>query len=387
MPLNHAASVRVVTAAEIDQHPAWHDCLAGQRMDRRFFEVIQATLTDGFEYHYFIVEDDAGGVVAIQPFFVVDQDLLAGTGRAVERLTLLVRRVFRRFMFARTLMVGCTAGEAHFDCATPQRAAWIVDALHGAIAKHASRIGASLIVFKEFPAQYRPSMTTLTNDGYTRVPSLPMTRLSLNYASFDEFLAKGLSKNGRHNVRRKLKAARSAPPLEMSVVEDASQWADEIYPLYLQVYERSTMQFQRLTKDCLAALGQRMPDKTRFFIWRQFGRVVAFGLCLVHADALYDEYVGMDYSVALDQHLYFLTLYAILAWAIEHGYRWYYSPSQGYDPKLHLGCELVPLDLYVTHRSRVVNFFLRRILPHLEPTHSEPALKKFRNYDALWSDA
>ena len=387
MASNHAASVRVVSAAEIDRHPAWRDCLAGQRMDRRFFEVIHQTLTEGFEYHYFVLEDDAGAVAAIQPFFVLDQDLLAGTGRAIGRVVSLVRRVLPRFMFARTLMVGCSAGEAHFDCATPQHAAWIVTSLHRAIAEHAKRVGASLIVFKEFPAQYRPSMTTLTNDGYTRVPSLPMTRLSLDYASFDEFLAKGLSKSARRNVRRKIKAARNAPPLVMSVVEDATQWADEIYPLYLQVYDRSKMQFQRLTKDCLRVLGQRMPDKTRFFIWRQLGRVVAFGLCLAHGNALYDEYVGMDYSVALDQHLYFLTLYGILGWAIEHGYKWYYSPSQGYDPKLHLGCELVPLDLYVTHRSRVINFFLRRILPHLEPTRSEPALKRFRNYHALWSDA
>jgi hypothetical protein len=42
-----------------------------------------------------------------------------------------------------------------------------------------------------------------------------------------------------------------------------------------------------------------MPDKTRFFVWRQNGRIAAFNLCLVHRQTLYDLGVGFDYSVAL----------------------------------------------------------------------------------------
>ena len=74
-------------------------------------------------------------------------------------------------------------------------------------------------------------------------------------------------------------------------------------------------------------------------------------------------------------------------WAIKQGYAWYCSSSLGYDPKLHLGCELFPLDLYVMHTSRPLNFLLRRLLPLLEPTHGDKTLRRFRNYDALWEDA
>jgi Uncharacterized protein conserved in bacteria len=42
-----------------------------------------------------------------------------------------------------------------------------------------------------------------------------------------------------------------------------------------------------------------MSDRARFFIWRQNGKIVAFSFCLVCGDAIYDECIGLDYSVAL----------------------------------------------------------------------------------------
>jgi predicted N-acyltransferase len=244
-----------------------------------------------------------------------------------------------------------------------------------------------LIAFKELPVQYRAAMRPLLRAGFTRVPSFPMTRLNIRYASFDEFLAKGLSKRARRDYRRKFKAAETAPPLEMSVVTDITPCVDEAYPLYLAVFERSKLHFEKLTKPFFCRLGAEMPDVVRFFIWRQQGKMVAFSLCMLEGDTLYDEYLGLDYSVALDLHLYFLTLRDTLTWAIERGFTWYYSSSLGYDPKLHLGCELVPLDLYVTHSSKPVNFVLRRVLPLLEPTHGDTTLRRFRNFHALRDNA
>ena len=68
-----------------------------------------------------------------------------------------------------------------------------------------------------------------------------------------------------------------------------------------------------------------MPDKARFFIWRQNGRAIAFSVCMVAGDAVYDECLGLDYSVALDLHLYFYTFRDIVSWAMARGYKWYVS--------------------------------------------------------------
>jgi predicted N-acyltransferase len=379
--------VRVVGREALADHPAWRRCLVDQRKDWRFYEVLEETLDHDHDYRYAVVEAADGQVLCVQPRYVLDQDMLEGSGAVVRRAAAALRRVVPRLLMARTVMVGCAAGEGHLDVAASEAAGRVVAALREGVAEYARRIGARLVVFKEFSASYRRRLEALTAGGYARVPSMPMTRLNIDYGSFDELLARAMSKSARKDLRRKLRGADKAPPLELSVTSDVTEIADEVYPLYLQVYDRSRLRFEKLTRDYFCQLGSRMPDRTRFFVWRQLGQVVAFGLCLVHGDAIYDEYIGLDYRVALDLHLYFVTLAGVLAWAIANGYKWYYSTSQGYGPKRHLGCELVPLDLYVRHTSRPVNFVLRRILPWLEPTRGEPVLREFPNYKALWGDA
>ena len=91
----------------------------------------------------------------------------------------------------------------------------------------------------------------------------------------------------------------------MSVTRDIAPVVDEVYPLYLQVYERSPLHFEKLTKAHLCELGRVMPDKVRFFVWRQSGKPVAFSVSMVHGDTIYNEYLGLDYAVALNLHLYF----------------------------------------------------------------------------------
>ena len=197
-------------------------------------------------------------------------------------------------------------------------------------------------------------------------------------------MSTALSKATRKDLRRKFRDAEASDPIELQVVTDVTPYVDEVYPLYLNVYGRSPLQFEKLTKDYMCRVGREMPDKTRFFIWRQEGRAIAFSLCMLHGDSIYDEYLGLDYDVALKLHLYFYTLRDIVEWAMKQGIKWYCSSALNYDPKRRLKCELMPLDLYVTHTSPLANFVLRRVLPWLEPTRNDKTLREFPNYDALW---
>jgi predicted N-acyltransferase len=94
-----------------------------------------------------------------------------------------------------------------------------------------------------------------------RVPSLPMRRLGIDYPSFDEYLKRALSRKARQDVRVKLRAAAKAEPIELAVVCDFAPFIDEAYPLYLQLYEGSTMRFERLTREFFCELGRRMPAR------------------------------------------------------------------------------------------------------------------------------
>jgi len=374
--------IEVISGSELDRYPEWKTVFAGAYKDHRYYEIIEQTLDCGFEHYYVVVRGTDGNVRAVQPVFFVRQNLVEGLRGRFRGLIELIRKKFPRFLTMRILMVGCAAGEGHLGAGSDEDKSKLSEALHCVLGNIARANKASLIVLKDFPSDYRQTLQGFSGNGYTRIPSMPLTRLELNYADFDDYLA-SLGKATRKNLRRKFRDAERSGKIDLEIVNDISPYVDEIYPLYLQVHQRSAMKFETLTKDYFYRLSREMPDRTRFFIWRQTGKIIAFSLCFVHGDTIYDEYLGMDYPIALDLHLYFYTLRDIISWALEQRLRFYCSTPLNYDPKLHLKCHLVPLDLYVRHTMPLVNPIFRRAAKFLEPTRHDPVLRQFPNAEKL----
>jgi Peptidogalycan biosysnthesis/recognition len=376
-------SVEVMSRAEVMGCARWASAFAGKHKDHRYYELVEETIQPDFVFRYFAIKDEDGSVRAVQPFFIIDQDLLLGTNTRLGGVIGFIRRLWPRFMKMRTLMVGCAAGEGHLD-GTEQSHRASVEILAASITGLARKMNAPLIVLKEFSAQYRDALQCLVHHGFARVPSMPNTRLNIDYANFDDYMNKALGQEMRRNLRRKFRAAEKASVIEMTVVNDVTSIVKDIYPLYLKVYERSKLKFEKLTECYFCGLGRLMPDKARFFVWHQGKTIVAFMSCLIEGDELCAEYIGLEYPVALDLHLYFYSFRDVVSWAIANG-KWYRSTSLNYDPKFHLKHSLDPVDLYVRHTSKFINPILRRLLPLLEPTRNDKTLPKFSNYADLWA--
>ena len=374
--------IKVLALAELQNCGAWKRALQNKCKDHRYHEIVQETLQCGFEHHYLLIEDHAGQVRAIQPVFFVRQNLVEGVRGKVRSIVGTIRKMFPRFLTMRVLMVGCGAGAGDLGACDKDDEPFVAKALQSSLQTYARQSKASLVVFKDFPANYRSALEVLYSSGYARIPSMPMTRLSLRYKNWDEYFGT-LSKATRKDLRRKFRKAERAPNIQMEVVTDVSPFIDEIYPLYLAVHERSALKFETLTKEYFRAIGQQMPERARFFIWRQNDKIVAFSFCLVCSDAIYDECIGLDYEVALDLHLYFYTLRDIITWALQQRLKYYYSNPLNYEPKLHLDCELVPLDLYVMHTNAFLNPIFRHAIKYLGPTRHDPVLRRFPNADQL----
>ena len=375
-------AVKVVTRAELQNCGAWKRAFQSNCKDHRYYEIVEETLHDGFEHRYLLLEDQSGNARALQPVFFVRQNLVEGVRGRISSFVDLVRKISPHFLTMPVLMVGCAAGTGDLGACDQNDEAWVANALQASLRTYARQNKASLVVLKDFPATYRSELETFSLNGYARIPSMPMTRLPLHYNNWDEYF-RTLSKATRKDLRRKFRKAEHAPKIEMEVLSDVTALIDEIYPLYLAVHERSPLKFETLTKDYFRAIAKRMPEHARFFIWRQLGKIVAFSFCLVCDDKIYDECIGLDYSVALDLHLYFYTLRDIISWALEQGLKYYYSNPLNYEPKLHLDCELVPLDLYVMHTNPLLNPIFRRFIKYLGPTRHDPVLQRFPNADQL----
>ncbi len=375
-------TAKILTLSGLRDLEAWKRAFHNKCKDHRYYELVEETLANDFEYHYAVLEDGSGNIRGIQPIFFVRQNLIEGMRGAFRKIVDLIRKKFPRFLTMRVLMIGCAAGAGELGACNPKDEQFVAEALSATLRTYARESRASLVVLKDFPARYRRTLAVLSDDGYARVPSMPMTRLALSFQNFDEYL-QTLGYVSRKSLRRKFRKTEQDAKIDMEVVNDITPNIDAIYPLYLQVHERSPMKFETLTKEFFCRIAEIMRERARFFIWRQSDKIVAFSLCLVCDDTVYDECLGLDYDVALDLHLYFYTMRDVIRWAIEQQLRYYCSGPLNYDPKLHLGHELAPLDLYVLHTRALLNPIFRLAVKYLEPTRHDPILRKFSNADQL----
>lgn len=369
----------VVDAAEKIDPGLWRSALTQDVRDGRFYQITELTLADQFDQRYFILKNDEENLTAIQPFFFVKQDLTVGLPRALRDQVLWLRRRWPNLLFFRILMVGCPAGEGRLDRAE----SWVTVSLREALDAYERVTKPAVVLLKDFPAEYRQIFAEFTDHGFRRMAGMPAAKLDLNFGSFEEYMQQKLGKAFRKNLRRKFKVLKTVAPLTMEVLTDVAPVIDEIFPLHLQVFQRARMRFEVLNKEYFLALSQNMPDKARFFVWRQEGRIIAFNLCLIHNRVLYDLDVGFDYAVALELHLYFVTWRDIIQWCVENGIKTYHAGPLNYDPKLHLKLKLVPQDLYARMTALWLNRPLQLVMSYLEPVRYEPLLRQFANAHEL----
>ncbi|HZC58787.1 MAG TPA: GNAT family N-acetyltransferase [Chthoniobacterales bacterium] len=378
-------SAVVVESVPAEDYNVWVAGLEDYPLDHRYYEIVHETLRDQFAHYYLLLKDDGAETRAIQPFLIVTQDLATGMPAVIRNVLARIRSRFPGFLKIRMLMVGSSAGEGDVVREKQSRdIQWTVDALRDCLTPVARGLKAMLIVFKDYPKFYREALDQLCQFGYTRLPSMPATKLALDFADFEDFLKTHISYSMRKNLRRKFRKTEGEQRTDFEVVTDITPYVDEVHPLYRQTLGRSELKFEELTKSYLCELGQRMSERARFFIWRQGGRIVAFASTIVHKGVLRDNYIGLDYSVALEYHLYFVTLRDTIIWALQNGIHTYHSAPLNYDPKYHFRMELEPLDLYVRAPSGLLNPIFKRVLPLLEPTRYDPVIRKFANAKELW---
>ncbi len=343
--------------------------------DFHYYELIEQTMRSHFDYRYLALFDGADRPLALQPLVLTTQDLAASAGEKFVQLVGKLRTRWPRFFKSRMALAGCLVGEGKTGAMEPAHVA--IPLVAEALEKYARSEGIALLAFKDFPATERSAIFSLNRAGYVRLAGFPPLALELNFSSFDDYMETRLSRTTRKNLRRKFRAADSAtPPLTLQVLTEAETTIDEIYPLYLAVAQRSNVRFEIFTREYFLEAGRSTPEKFRYFVWRQGRRAVAFSFCTIWNGTLYDNDIGLDYSVAYELNLYYVTFRDLLNWALTNGLQRYASAPFNYDPKLRLRLELQPVDVYVKHSSRWINPLIKILAPLFEPARSDPVLRR-----------
>ena len=253
----------------------------------------------------------------------------------------------------------------------------IVEAIEKRMESLARKIHAPIIAFKDFDQSYDNLFNPLLKKRFLKIDSLPTTIMALNFKNFDEYF-KQLSANSRSSLKRKFKKAQSAN-IECSVHDSLDDKAlNEAYGLYMEVVNAHDLGFETIPIDFFKNIVRNMPKQSKFFLWKVNGQLASFMFCLVSQDLFLNYFLGFNYKLANEHHLFFNNFRDSLNWAIERGIKKYEMGTTGYDPKRRLGFEFVPLYLYVKMRPRLMRPVLKLLNVLLKFENFDPELKRWK---------
>ena len=359
---------KVKIARKIEDIPVadWNKLMPEAGENYYFFKTLDESGMSQFSFFYILVYDKDIPVGAAS-CFIMNFGLDFGITGTLKWFTGCLKKIFPFILNPKILICGLPNGQGRIGIAADP--VMVVKAICEGMEQIAKEKKTKVIVFKDFSFRYQAALDKCLDAGYFRIESLPYTEMDIHFPSFDGYL-ETLSYISRSGLRRKFRKINEEVKVDLEVKGKLEEnELNEVYALYLQTYARKEVGLDKVPVDFFRNISKNMPEETKFFLWRTGEKMVAFSYCLASGSRFLDYYLGFDYSVAHNYHLYFIRFRDQLDWCIKNNIRLYEFGPTGYESKRRLGFKLIPLSNYVKHGNGfltpVIKAFSRRLVQKL----------------------
>ncbi len=368
-----AFKTRIVRRIEDVSREEWDRVFPNVLESYNFFKTLDESSLAQFSFYYILVYSNKT-LVGAAPCFLMNYSLDTSINGPLRRLSNAVRSVAPNIFSIKAFVCGMPLGQGRIGM--PREYSGVLGAILRRMEQVARKERAPIIAFKDFDHSYTNLLDPLQKNGFVKVEILPTTEINVWFSDFEEYL-NTLSAASRYDLRRKFKKADRLAGIKMEVVNslDEATLAD-VYRMYLEIVKRHDMTFELLPIDFFRNVSKNMPEQAKFFLWRIDKKLIAFLFCLVSDEMLIDYYVGLDYTIALKYHLYFIKFRDVMNWCINNKIKRYEMGITGYEPKRRLGFDFIPLYLYAKVRNRIFHPVLKIICHILRFENFDPALRK-----------
>lgn len=338
----------------------------------QFFKTLDESNFEQFSFYYILVYDH-NALVGAAPCFLMHYPLDTTVGGPLKSICNAIKRIFPNLFDLKAVICGLPMGQGRIGVRGESKR--VVQAISECMKQIAKKEKTNIVAFKDFGVAYTDSLNFLSGHGFSRFENLPSTDMEIRFNDFDSYL-KTLSRASRDGLKRKLKKTTGLVKIDLEISDNLNGSLQEVYELYLQTVSKAETQFEMLPIEFFDRISQNMSAKIKYFMWRIDQKLVAFALCLVSNDHFIDYYLGFDYSVAFDYHLYFIRFRDLLKWCIEHKMKTYEMGPTTYEPKRRLGFDFIPLYLYVKHLNRWIDPLFKLLCHILKPENFHPVFKE-----------
>jgi hypothetical protein len=186
---------------------------------------------------------------------------------------------------------------------------------------------------------------------FSRVASLPVAVLDVSSDYFEK-----LGRGARRDLKRKLRKAAAVRLDECTGYP--RQHAETIYALYLNIYGKADMQFERVTPQFF----ERMGDCGRYLLYWDGDDLIGFTLLVCREDTVYAKYMGLDLERGRRRGLYFRMFMDAINVCIRDGYSKLQTGQSAYDFKRRIGSRMIPNWISFSARNRLLHPLLALLM-------------------------
>ncbi len=211
------------------------------------------------------------------------------------------------------------------------------------------------------------------NDGLklAKGNTLPTCKLDIHWKSYDQYLSSMRS----HYRYRLNKAANKFRDIKVEELEDNSFFDEEMYELYLNVYQRSNEKLEKLD----ISFFKTFPAIIIKFSLE--GKVVAFVQLVENGKELFFLFGGFQHSLNQKYDLYINMLLQIIDYGLKRDFKQIDFGQTTEKTKLKLGALQEPKYLYVHHSNPIINALLGKLVGKFSYRRYEAFHKVFREFE------
>jgi predicted N-acyltransferase len=230
------------------------------------------------------------------------------------------------------------------------------------------KIKIHVVSFKDF---YKISATELQKYGFDSIyefntqPNM-IFELDKNWQNETDYV-NAFTKKYRDQYKRGRKKAEGIVTRELTT-EEIIQLEKRIYELYHYVAKNAPFNTFFLSENHFTIFKKQCGNRFVMVGYFLDNELVGFHSLLLNGDVLETYFLGYDEQIQKEKMLYLNMLYNMTVFGIEHQFKKIIFGRTALEIKSSIGAEPIMMSGFIFHTNKLINNYLPKIFPKLEPT-------------------
>ena len=224
-----------------------------------------------------------------------------------------------------------------------------------------------ITTIKDFNTEEKEFFNTRDFKNYYLFSTQPnmIFKINENWHTNDDYV-NALSKKYRDQYKRARKKADQLVKRKIHL-EEFPIYENEIYDLYYYVAKNAPFNTFFLQENHFKIFKQQLSDKFLFYGYFMNEKLVGFNTLIKNGSTMDTYFLGYDATIQRDKMLYLNMLYDMIGYSINKGFKEIIFARTALEIKSSVGAKPVKMYGLIQHSNKLINRFMSKIFPLLEP--------------------